>query len=189
MSRMTTETGKALFALMIVLVATLLAALPAMAETNESVIVTQDETVNVSVTTTPDDRILPFPQGDDTLFSGGGYLLWETDLIGNNYRISIGLVSEGMEVNSSNAEWVVIREIPGSDYAGNYYTWYPPSMSGEKYSLILLIDYEVAGMGRGTYNQETFITEGPFFLIDPYDPLDDPPDSPSSPPSPSLPQV
>ena len=170
----TTRTEKALFALTVVLAAMLLVALPAMAEINESVTMVTPEvnevtntSVSISVMATSSDGILPLPQGDDTLFSGGGYLLWETDLIGNDYRISVGLVPEGMEVNSSNAEWVIVREVPGSDYAGNYYTWYPPSMSGEKYSLILLVDHEVAGTGRGTYYQETFVTEDSFFLIDP----------------------
>ena len=123
--------------------------------------------VNVSAVTISDDGILPFPQDGDTLISGVGYLLWETDLIGNDYKMSVGLVPEGMEVNSSNAEWVAVREITSDDYVGYYYIWHPPLMSGKKYSLILLVDYEAAGMGRGTYHQKTFVMEGSFFLIDP----------------------
>ena len=188
--------------LIVALIAAVLLALPVMAAETTPVAATTNESVtemvapgvneaaNASVTmsTISADRTLSngtlsFPQGGDTLFSGGegGYLLWETDLIGNDYRISVGLVPEGMEVNSSNAEWVAIRETPSSDYAGIYYTWHPPSMSGKKYSLILLVDYEVAGMERGTYNQEKFVTDSPFFLISSTPPL--PPAPPVSVPT------
>ena len=177
--------------LMVALMAAL--SLASATEMNESVMTTPEETgeMNVSVAMmSDDDGILSFPRENDTLFAESGYLIWEADFpIGNDYKISVGLVPIGMEVNSSNAIWVTVREDVSSDSMGSYYTWYPPQgISNDeekvKYNAIVLIDHEAAGQKRGTYYQETFITEGPFFLIDPYDPLDDPPGSLSSPPSP-----
>ena len=158
--------------LTIALMAALLLALPAMAETNESVTMVTlevDETVNVSMNMLPDEETLYFPREDNTIFTECGYLIWETDYsIGNDYRISVGLIPAGVEVDPSSAVWITIRESASSDPMGSYYIWYPPSGMADngKYNAIVLVDYEVAGTEReGTYYQETLCTEGPFNLV------------------------
>ena len=174
---------------------------PVTAEINESATMAPevDEAVNVSMnvsaTPAPDDPdgsdggILSFPLEGDILFAGAeaGYLIWQKNpSMGNDYKVSVGLVSVGMEVNSSNAEWVTVREASSSDSMGGYYTWDPPLgiVDDGEYNAIVLIDYETAGKAqRGTYNQETLYTKGPFNLVN----LPSPPSPLAPPPLPPFP--
>jgi hypothetical protein len=180
MSIRTTGAGKALIALTIAMAVMLsLTILPAMAEgMNESAPVKilvaseADGAINASraeasMMTMPDDGILPFPRKNCTLFAECGYLIWEDSSIGSIHKLSVGLVPAGEEVISPNAIWVEVREVASSDDMGNYYTWSPPSEMEGYYNLLVLADHDVSGMRRGTNDQDTYRSDGPFYLEDP----------------------
>ena len=140
-----------------------------------------DETVNVSnmsmVATAMQDEILFFPRENDTLFAGPKcrYLIWEGSSMGSEHLITVGLVPNGEEVIPPNAIWVEVREGVSIDGMDAYYTWQPPLGKEGYYSLLVRIDNEVSGTGRGTSSQDHYHSEGSFYLEDPPSPPQEPP--------------